>query len=63
MSEYIMECKTDFDGVDCYIKTGEVVRCKDCTRFDPRRGCNLVEGLNIAKADSFCSYGERKTDE
>ena len=37
-----------------------VVRCKDCARFDKKRGCNLVEGLNIAKTDSFCSYGERK---
>ena len=38
----------------------EIVRCKDCTRFDKKRGCNLVEGLNIAKADSFCSYAERR---
>ena len=37
-----------------------VVRCKDCARFDKKRGCNLVDGLNIAKTDSFCSYGERK---
>lgn len=61
MSEYIMECKTDFDGVDCYIKTGEVVRCKDCTRYEKKNGrCNLVEGLNVATANSFCSYGEKK---
>ena len=38
----------------------EIVRCKDCKRFDKRRGCNLVEGLNIAKSDSFCSYAERR---
>lgn len=38
----------------------EIVRCKDCTRFDERRGCNLVEGLNIAKPDSYCSYAERR---
>ena len=38
----------------------EVIRCKDCTRFDKKRGCNLVEGLNIAKPDSYCSYAERK---
>ena len=37
-----------------------VVLCKDCARFDKKRGCNLVDGLNIAKTDSFCSYGERK---
>jgi len=41
----------------------EVVRCKDCTRFEKKRGCNLVEGLNIAKPDSFCSYAERKEGE
>ena len=41
----------------------QVIRCKDCTRFDKKKGCNLVEGLNIAKADSFCSYGIRREDE
>lgn len=41
----------------------EIIRCKDCTRFDKKKGCNLVEGLNIAKADSFCSYGIRREDE
>ena len=41
----------------------EIVQCKDCTRFEKKRGCNLVEGLNIAKTDSFCSYGERKDDD
>ena len=41
----------------------EIVRCEDCVRFDKRRGCNLVEGLNIAKTDSFCSYAERKEGE
>ncbi len=40
----------------------EIIRCKDCTRFDKKRGCNLVEGLNIARADSFCSYGERREE-
>ena len=40
----------------------EIIRCKDCTRFE-LRGCNLVEGLNVAKADCFCSYAERRTDE
>jgi len=38
----------------------EIVQCKDCTMFDKKRGCNLVEGLNIAKPDSFCSYAERR---
>lgn len=38
----------------------QIVRCEDCVRFDKRRGCNLVEGLNIAKPDSYCSYAERR---
>lgn len=41
----------------------EIVRCRECTRFDKKRGCNLVEGLNVAKTDSFCSYAERKEGE
>ena len=40
----------------------EIIRCKDCERFDERRGCNLVEGLNIAKTDSYCSYAERREE-
>ena len=30
MSEIIYEAIKDSDGVDCYIKRGEIVRCKDC---------------------------------
>ena len=39
----------------------EIIYCKDCTRYEKKNGrCNLVEGLNVATANSFCSYGERK---
>ena len=39
----------------------EIIRCKDCTRYEKKSGrCNLVEGLNVATAESFCSYGEKK---
>lgn len=41
----------------------EIIRCKDCTRFDKRRGCNLIDGLNIAKPDSFCSYAVGKGEQ
>ena len=41
----------------------EIVRCKDCTRYEKKRGCNLVDGLGIATENCFCSYGERRTDE
>lgn len=30
MAEYIYEETTDADGIDCYIKRGELIRCKDC---------------------------------
>lgn len=48
----------------------EVVRCKDC-RWWQIRSCNAngikydcrkTHGLIDAKADSFCSYGERKSN-
>lgn len=38
----------------------EVVRCKDCARYEKKRGCNLLEGLSIATENCFCSYGERR---
>lgn len=66
MSEYIMECKTDFDGVDCYIKTGEVVRCGDCKYFDDRpgwQGCQAFGnwfGEEEMGVNDFCSRGEKK---
>ena len=28
----IYEVTTDADGVDCYIKRGELVRCKECCK-------------------------------
>ena len=30
MSENIYEAIKDSDGVDCYIKRGDIVRCKGC---------------------------------
>ena len=44
----------------------DVVRCEECvykrvTGDSPFKvyTCALAEGLNICKADTFCSYGER----
>lgn len=56
---------TDAYNLICQLPSAqpEIIRCKDCTRFDKKRGCNLVEGLNIAKADSFCSWAERRGEE
>lgn len=38
----------------------EIIRCKDCARYDKKRGCNLTDGLNVATENCFCSYGERR---
>lgn len=64
MSEYIMQCITDKDGVDCYITTGEVVRCKDCCEYDEWLGEHICVRLGSyhgeTKPDDYCSYGRRK---
>jgi hypothetical protein len=50
----------------------EVVRCKDCKHWsrdgngygDDESHCTNPDGLdNYAKADDFCSYGERRADD
>ena len=33
--EYIFQIAKDCDGVYCYIKQGELIRCKDCIYYDP----------------------------
>lgn len=54
--EYIYKIVKDMDGVDCYIKTGEIVRCKDCIhRFFCRDPLNR-------EPDDFCSDGERRRE-
>lgn len=49
----------------------EVVRCKDCKYYgsvqDPCHGrtqrfCSLHKGLALVTLESFCCYGERRTD-
>lgn len=43
------------------------VRCKDCkhfwSSFSGTHSCKLHKGLVGTKYDSFCSYGERRTDD
>ena len=50
----------------------EVVRCKDCKHYKPQRQSAHWEGSTLyccrcttvkVKADDFCSYGERRTDD
>lgn len=61
MSEIIYEIIKDSDGVDCYIKRGEVVRCKDC-KWRGHLGCALkiVDDSDKPNDDDFCSFGERR---
>ena len=49
----------------------EVVRCKDCKHYgweqEPCHGriqqfCKLHKGLVVVYRETFCSYGERRTD-
>lgn len=37
MTEYIYEEIVDSDGITCYIKRGDVVRCKDCRYLEEYR--------------------------
>ena len=62
MSEIIYENIKDSDGVDCYIKRGEVVRCKDCKWHLNGHLCKqLSQYGSIETPPSFyCGLGERR---
>lgn len=67
MAEWIMKEETDMDGVDCYIKMGKLVRCKDCLYwqksglFSGYMMCRYVVDCSVVRReDDFCSRGERK---
>ena len=67
MSEYIMQCTTDMDGIDCYVHTGVLIRCKDCKYAevadseDNQDGytCRFHRG-SIWFSGSYCSWAESK---
>lgn len=69
MSEIIYETIKDSDGVDCYIKRGEVVRCKDCVYCTVQNtkyiyAICLRHGIEFKPFEDdtrthFCSWGER----
>ena len=61
MSEIIYEITKDSDGVDCYIKRGEVVRCRDCKHLYKDGECPLRTWFTHTE-DDFCSYGVRRED-
>ena len=63
MAEWIMKEETDMDGVGCYIRKGELIRCKDC-KWYYRGGatCMFWDGTNGMCGDDFCGRAERKEE-
>lgn len=65
MAEWIMKEETDMDGVACYIRKGELIRCKDCKHYLPldfRKPFCCDYGIVDAMLDDFCSRAERKEE-
>lgn len=64
MAEWIMKEETDMDGVDCYIRKGELIRCKDCKHWDCDDSESYCDELGIFNTDmnSYCSYAKRKEE-
>lgn len=63
--EYIFQIAKDCDGVYCYIKQGELIRCGECEHFrqepDGEMWCGVSKGHGIDK-DFFCGDAERRTE-
>ena len=64
--EYIYQIVKDSDGGYCYIKQGELIRCKDC-KHKGTKNC-VANALTIAfhsevKDDFYCGLAERRTDD
>lgn len=71
MAEWIMKEETDMDGVGCYIRKGELIRCKDCKWFDTSDISGTVEPIGYRckkvarlwrEPDDFCKGAERKEE-
>ena len=71
--EYIYQIVKDSDGVYCYIKQGELIRCKDCAKHNQSYGnngaidsCPLVLYRGKAQGHEFdyqyCAFAERRTE-
>ena len=73
MAEWIMKEETDMDGVDCYIKKGEIIRCRNCKHWQNVVPSDLkVDGLEwrfchgfneMTTENGFCFKGERKASD
>lgn len=64
MAEWIMKEEMDMDGVDCYIRKGELIRCKDCKHWQCYDDESYCDELGIFNTDmnSYCSYAKRKEE-
>ena len=64
MAEWIMKEETDMDGVGCYIRKGELIRCKDCKHWECDDDESYCDELGIFNTDmnSYCSYAKRKEE-
>ncbi len=66
--EYIYEIVKDADGVDCFVKRGDIVRCRDCEWYKTnytwngkeRKVCGIEPFEPIRQEEDYCSYAERK---
>jgi hypothetical protein len=60
--EYIFQVAKDSDGVYCYIKQGELIRCGECARrktmCDGRDRCTIFNV--IVDPDGYCKWAEKK---
>lgn len=57
MHEYIYKIVQDCDGVNCYIKQGKIIRCKDCKHKHVK---NMVWTCPFGFSGGenfFCGYG------
>lgn len=69
--EYIYQIVKDSDGVYCYIKQGELIRCKDCKHYKPMSsdwGNCYVHGSptelhRTCYSCDYCSWAKRRTDD
>ena len=69
MAEWIMKEEMDMDGVNCYIRKGELIRCKDCKYYRIYKNADWTVELcgrfrttmaDPVKEDDYCSKAERK---
>ena len=68
MSEFIVN-ETGYPGAIKQEIVGELVRCRECLKCDPRPILSVVDGekrylcskwCNFVTFDDYCSYGARK---